>query len=162
MPASGLKGLKFRAMSTSRIAYTLRLGAWAELGAHAAQVRTQVFVHEQQIPAELEWDALDAQVLHAVAYGAQGQPLATGRLLQPALHQGQIGRMATLAHARGSGLGAAIVQALLQAARERGDSEVMLHAQRSAQSFYERMGFVCEGEPFDEVGIAHITMKQRL
>ena len=136
----------------------LRRGDWQALGADASRVRQEVFIQEQGIPAEMEWDADDAPALHAVAYNRLGQPLATGRLLQPAPGVGQIGRMAVHRVLRGAGLGREILQALLAAARERGDREVLLHAQRSAEGFYGRLGFAPRGEPFDEVGIPHIEM----
>ncbi|WP_137896644.1 YbgC/FadM family acyl-CoA thioesterase [Ramlibacter sp. 2FC] len=136
----------------------LRSGDWATLGADAAQVRHEVFIREQGIPQDMEWDEADATALHAVAYNRMGQPLATGRLLQPAPGVGQIGRMAVHRALRGARLGREILLALLAAARERGDREVLLHAQRSAEGFYRRLGFVPRGEPFDEVGIPHIEM----
>ncbi|MCJ0763305.1 YbgC/FadM family acyl-CoA thioesterase [Variovorax terrae] len=136
----------------------VRLGSWAELGADAAQVRTEVFVQEQRIPADMEWDAADQTALHAVACNRLGQPVATGRLLQPAPGVGQIGRMAVARVLRGTHLGRDIVHALVEFARQRGDHEVLLHAQRSAEGFYARQGFAPRGEPFEEVGIAHIEM----
>ncbi len=59
---------------------------------------------------------------------------------------------------RGSRLGRELLQALMAAARQRGDTEVLLHAQRSAEGFYSRLGFQPRGEPFDEVAIPHIEM----
>ncbi len=137
---------------------TVETGPWSALGEAAAQVRTEVFVDEQRIPKDMEWDAADATALHAVARNRLGQPLATGRLLQPAPGTGQIGRMAVKRVLRGSTLGHQILQALQQAARDRGDTEVLLHAQRSAEGFYAKAGFTVRGEPFDEVGIAHVEM----
>jgi predicted GNAT family N-acyltransferase len=136
----------------------LRRGDWQALGADASRVRQEVFIQEQGIPAEMEWDADDATALHAVAYNRLGQPLATGRLLQPAPGVGQIGRMAVHRVLRGAGLGREILQALLAAARERGDREVLLHAQRSAEGFYERLGWQRRGEPFVEAGVGHVEM----
>lgn len=136
----------------------LRRGDWQALGADASRVRQEVFVQEQGIPAEMEWDEADATALHAVACNRLGQPLATGRLLQPAPGVGQIGRMAVHRVLRGAGLGRAILQALVEAARERGDREIVLHAQRSAEGFYRGLGFAPRGEPFDEVGIPHVEM----
>lgn len=136
----------------------VRCGTWQALGPDAAIVRTAVFVIEQGIPAELEWDADDATSVHAVAYDGQGHPVATGRLLQPAPRQAQIGRVAVWREARGQGVGERIMRALMAQARLRGDREVMLHAQRSAENFYRRLGYTVRGEPFDEVGIAHVEM----
>ncbi len=135
-----------------------RLGSWAELGEDASRVRTEVFVAEQRVPMEMEWDEADATAVHAVAYNRLGQPLATGRLLARQAGVAKIGRMAVNRVLRGCGLGRDILQALMQAARQRGDHEVVLHAQRSAEGFYARLGFAPRGEPFDEVGIPHIEM----
>lgn len=132
----------------------VKLGDWANSKTEAQAIRYEVFVVEQNIPVELEWDEMDALCLHAVAYDAQGKALGTGRLL-PDSH---IGRMAVKKSARGAGVGAAILRALMEQARLRGDHEVKLNAQVSAEAFYQREGFMREGEVFDEAGIPHIGM----
>jgi len=136
----------------------VKTGSWELLGADAAVLRTRVFVQEQGIPADMEWDALDATALHAVAYNRLGQPLATGRLLQPLPGVAQIGRMAVHQVLRGAGLGQRVLLALAGAAAARGDTEVLLHAQRSAENFYRKLGFNARGEPFSEAGIPHLEM----
>jgi predicted GNAT family N-acyltransferase len=93
-----------------------------------------------------------------VAYNRLGQAVATGRLLAHAPGVGRIGRMAASRVLRGAGLGSAVLRALMAAARERGEDQVVLHAQRSAESFYARLGFAVQGAPFEEAGIAHIEM----
>ena len=135
-----------------------RTGSWNELAADAAALRTRVFVKEQGIPAELEWDEADASALHAVVYNRLRQPVATGRLVQYAPGVGKIGRVAVHEVLRGGGAGQHVMQSLIEAARRRGDTQVMLHAQRSAENFYARLGFAPRGEPFEEVGIPHIEM----
>lgn len=140
----------------------IRRGAWAQLGEAARQIRTEVFVQEQQIPLELEWDEDDATALHAVAYNRLGMPVATGRLLQHGPDVARIGRMAVTRVLRGSGLGRDILQSLLQAAAQRGDRSVLLHAQRSAEAFYRQLGFQPQGAPFEEAGIPHIEMVRAL
>jgi YbgC/YbaW family acyl-CoA thioester hydrolase len=140
----------------------VRVGDWATLGAHAKAIRSEVFLVEQRIPIEMEWDDADAQCVHAVAFNRLGMPLATGRLLQPAPQVARIGRMASSQAVRGAGVGRAVLDALLQAARARGDTEVMLHAQLSAAPFYTRAGFVPRGAAFEEAGIAHIEMARSL
>lgn len=140
----------------------VRVGSWDELGAGAREVRTAVFIDEQQIPVALEWDDADPQAVHAVAHNRLGQALATGRLLAGAPGTAHIGRMATLQAVRGSGLARTVLEALLAAARQRGDVQVVLHAQLSAQQFYARAGFLQRGPVFDEVGIAHIEMARRV
>ena len=142
----------------------VRLGAWAEVGADARALRTEVFVNEQNIPVELEWDDADHTALHAVGYNRFGSPVATGRLLQSApqgsgvARIGRIGRMAVTQALRGSGVGRLVLDALTTAAAQRGDHSVLLHAQSAAASFYRRAGFVEQGLPFDEAGIVHIEM----
>ncbi len=141
---------------------TLQLGEWIGLAEAARPVRTEVFLQEQRVPVEMEWDADDDTALHAVAVNRLGMPLATGRLLPAASGTARIGRMAVSRVLRGSGLGREILQALMQASQARGDAQVMLHAQRSAEGFYKRLGFVAQGEPFEEAGMAHIEMVKAL
>ena len=142
--------------------YSISEGTWAELGHEAAQLRVEVFVHEQGVPLEMEYDSADPDAIHAVARNQLGQVLATGRLLAPAPGVGKIGRMAVKRVMRGSGLGRDMLDTLAGAAARRGDHEIVLHAQRSAEGFYQRAGFNCRGEPFDEAGIPHIEMFRRL
>lgn len=140
----------------------VKTGDWTTLSRAATAVRTQVFVEEQGISQEDEWDAADATALHTVILNRLGQPVGTGRLLQDAPGVARIGRMAVLHPLRGAGVGQAVMAALEDAARARGDSEVILSAQRSAENFYQRLGYTPQGEPYDDVGIAHITMVRKL
>ncbi|TFZ00903.1 YbgC/FadM family acyl-CoA thioesterase [Ramlibacter henchirensis] len=140
----------------------VRTGRWADLGKDASAIRTSVFVEEQRIPAEMEWDEADEDAVHAVAYNRLGQPVATGRLLQARPGEAKVGRMAVHQVLRGSGLGRQVLQALSDAAAAHGDTRVVLHAQRTAEDFYRRLGFQPQGEPFDEAGIPHIEMSAPL
>ncbi len=140
----------------------VRVGTWDALQLHARAIRTEVFIDEQKIPLEMEWDDADAGAVHAVALNRFGRPLATGRLLRDASGVARIGRMAALRSLRGSGVGRAVLDALLQAAAARGDREVRLHAQTSAQGFYARAGFAPIGAVFEEAGMAHIEMARPL
>lgn len=140
----------------------IETGSWQMLGAAASQVRGEVFLDEQHIPIEMEQDLADETAIHALARNRLGLPVATGRLLQQAPGVGRIGRMAVNRVLRGANLGRDVLQALMQVARQRGDHEVMLHAQRSAEGFYARFGFVPRGEAFEEAGIVHIEMRHRL
>jgi YbgC/YbaW family acyl-CoA thioester hydrolase len=142
--------------------FEIRTGSWADLGADAQRIRTDVFVHEQRIPADLEWDEADAVAVHAVAYNRLGQAVGTGRLVQQASGIARIGRMAVHRAIRGAGVGQGLLEALLDAAARRGDHEAMLHAQRSAEAFYAGLGFMPCGAPFEEAGIAHIEMTRRI
>ena len=134
-------------------------------------VRREVFVVEQNVPEELEYDEYDATSVHVLAVGADGAALGTGRLIfgEEALKltwgvEGRVllGRLAVLAAARGTGLGVELVRAIEAAGRERGGVEVELHAQVRALGFYERLGYVAEGPVFDDAGIPHRTMTRVL
>lgn len=140
----------------------IKTGDWATLRAEAAKVRTAVFVNEQGIAPEMEWDEDDHTAVHAVAFNGLQQPIATGRLLKAAPGTGKIGRMAVSRVLRGSGVGRELLQVLMTTARQRGDTQVVLHAQRSAEDFYSRLGFQPRGEPFEEVSIEHIEMFKAL
>lgn len=140
----------------------LQVGNWSQLGTSAGAVRTEVFVQEQGIPKELEWDAADATAVHALVSNRLGQPLATGRLLWESAGVGRIGRMAVKKGLRGTGVGRMVLDALVKTSAERGDHEVLLHAQTSAEGFYLRAGFVPRGDVYQEAGIPHIEMFRRL
>ena len=140
----------------------VELGTWQALGAAASKVRTEVFLEEQRIPVEMEWDEADDTAVHVLARNRLGLPVATGRLLQHAPGVSRIGRMAVNRVLRGSNLGRDVLRALMQAAAQRGDREVLLHAQRNAEGFYARLGFLPRGEPFEEAGIVHIEMVHAL
>ena len=140
----------------------VKTGDWNTLGRDASRVRTAVFVREQGIPAEVEADAHDISARHAVLYNRLGMPIAAGRLLQSQPGTGRIGRMAVDRSVRGVRWGRQLLDALVDAARKRGDGDVQLHAQRSAEGFYRRAGFTVVGEPYEEAGIAHIAMARKL
>jgi predicted GNAT family N-acyltransferase len=118
-------------------------------------VREPVFVHEQRVPIDLEWDELDPLSEHVLALDADGVAIGTGRLT-PAR---KIGRMAVLAAWRGHGVGAALLVRLLERARRLGYPRVELYAQVDAIGFYARHGFVAYGERFEEAGIQHQSMR---
>jgi len=140
----------------------VRVGRWSELGEPARKIRSQVFVEEQRIPAEMEWDGADDGCVHALACNRFGLPLATGRMLEHVPGVAKIGRMAVLASMRGGHIGRAVLDALLQHARERGDREALLHAQLGAAPFYSRAGFIARGPVFEEAGIPHVEMVRSL
>jgi predicted GNAT family N-acyltransferase len=134
--------------------HDVRFGDWTQLQDDAKPIRMEVFVQEQNVPAELEMDDNDAVCLHAVAYNAQGQAVGTGRLLP----DGHIGRMAVRRTARGTGVGGALLRGLMAQAQARGDEKVMLSAQTHAAEFYLAHGFAADGDVFVEAGIPHIAM----
>ena len=140
----------------------IEIGDWPLMQSAAQAVRTAVFVQEQGIAPEDEWDEDDATSLHAVLFDVNGQALGNARLLQPTANVAKVGRMAVLRDMRGRSFGARLLQALLLEARRRGNKEVLLSAQRTAEGFYASHGFVVTGEPFDEVGIPHVEMRLSL
>ena len=140
----------------------IRVGGWTELGAAAKAIRTAVFTQEQQVPLAMGWDDADAGAVHALARNRLGLPLATGRLLEQSPGVARIGRMAVIPALRGSGVGRAVLDALLDAARDRGDREALLHAQTSAAGFYVRAGFSARGPIFEDAGITHVEMLRDL
>ncbi|WP_037863347.1 GNAT family N-acetyltransferase [Streptomyces sp. NRRL S-340] len=134
-------------------------------------VRKEVFVAEQGVPEEIEYDDLDAVAVHVLAVHDDGTPLGTGRLLhgEAAADRtggdaavGSLGRLAVTAAARGLGVGAALVRALEEAARVRGLTAMDLHAQTHALGFYERLGYAAYGPEFPDAGIAHRAMRRAL
>ncbi|MFE3069689.1 GNAT family N-acetyltransferase [Streptomyces sp. NPDC059247] len=134
-------------------------------------VRREVFVEEQGVPGELEYDAFDATAVHVLAVGADGLPLGTGRLLHGAdaagrtgadASVGSLGRLAVVRAARGLGVGAALVRGIEDAARERGLAAVDLHAQTHALGFYERLGYTAYGPEFPDADMPHRAMRRAL
>ena len=117
-----------------------------------------MFVAEQDVPVELEWDGLDPGCRHLLAEDAHGRPIGCARLLP----DGHIGRMAVLAPWRGRGVGRALLRAMLAQAAASGFAMVRLNAQVQALGFYAREGFQACGDVFDDAGIAHRAMQLAL
>ena len=138
--------------------FTVLEVSWKE-SQHALQaIRKTVFIIEQNVPEELEWDGLDAQCLQLLATDSQGQPIGCARFLT----SGHIGRMAVLSEWRGRGVGAALLRALLDIAWRQSHPEVFLNAQTYAVGFYEKYGFERLGDEFLDAGIPHFKMRCRL
>ncbi|WP_031089960.1 GNAT family N-acetyltransferase [Streptomyces sp. NRRL WC-3549] len=133
------------------------------------QVRKDVFVGEQNVPEEIEYDSCDATAVHVLAVAADGTALGTGRLLHGAdaagrtggdVTVGSLGRLAVVREARGLGVGAALVRAIEDEARTLGLTGVDLHAQTHALGFYERLGYAAYGPEFPDAGIPHRAMRR--
>jgi predicted GNAT family N-acyltransferase len=131
---------------------------WERARERARPVRYAVFVLEQGVPAELEWDDWDELSDHALVIGSDGETWGTARLLP----DGHLGRMGVDKSHRREGVGRLLVSALLQRARERGMARLVLHAQTHARGFYEKMGFEKYGDEFEEAGIPHVAMRLSL
>ena len=118
-------------------------------------LRRQVFILEQGVPAEEEWDGRDEEGWHWLATSPDLEPVGTARLLA----DGQIGRMAVLAEFRRQGIGAALLEQIFGKAKRLGMRSLFLHAQSYVTEFYLGAGFVPIGEQFEEAGISHIKME---
>jgi len=135
-------------------AFLVRSARWINDADAIARVRRAVFIEEQGVPEDLEWEARDGDCAWFVAEGGEGAVIGIGRLT-PA---GHVGRMAVLPDWRGRGVGSALLHAVLAEARARGQAEVRLSAQCRALSFYERHGFVATGNEYLDAGIRHRDM----
>ncbi len=138
--------------------FTVRLANWQDDCLALRLVRETVFIHEQRVPAELEWDKLDTKCLHLLAVDSAESPIGTARLLP----DGLIGRMAVLKEWRGRDVGSALVLRLLEEARERQIEQITLNAQLHARGFYVKFGFQIVGKEFMDAGIPHVRMNLRL
>jgi predicted GNAT family N-acyltransferase len=138
--------------------FTIRIMSWGEALPLARPVRERVFIDEQKVPRELEWDEWDETSDHAIAFDSGGDPIGTARLLP----SGRIGRMAVLKEWRRKGVGAALLAAVLERARSRSMTCAVLYAQTQAAGFYRRFGFSERGEEFEEAGIPHVEMTLEL
>jgi predicted GNAT family N-acyltransferase len=136
----------------------MRAGSWGEWARDAGAIRRAVFVDEAKLPPALAGDADDERAVHVVAVNRLGMAGATGRVLPGPHGQARIGRVAVLASLRRSRVGAALVDALIGTARDRGASELSLAAQAGTEPFYARAGFVPRDAPFHEAGVAHQEM----
>jgi len=134
--------------------YVIRRADWKRERETLGRIRELVFVQEQRVPPELEWDDRDAEALHLLAETAAGQAIGTARMLT----DGHIGRMAVLPQWRRCGVGSALLRELVRIAREREGCTPFLNAQTRALGFYRRHGFVAEGGEFLDADIPHRRM----
>jgi predicted GNAT family N-acyltransferase len=123
-------------------------------------VRHQVFVVEQAVPPALERDAFDAVAIHLVAL--RGEVVIGTLRLVVSGRGAKIGRMAVLAADRRRGTGSGLMDRAAEIARTMGVRDIALHAQLSAKAFYARLGYRAEGEPFEEAGIPHVSMRKTI
>ncbi|MFJ8359661.1 GNAT family N-acetyltransferase [Streptomyces sp. NPDC093984] len=158
-------------MSAGNAGYVVRIAEEPADREACFAVRKEVFVGEQGVPEDIEYDAYDATAVHVLAVREDGVPLGTGRLLHGEAAAaknggdasvGSLGRLAVTREARGLGVGAALVRAIEDAARARGLTAVDLHAQTQALGFYERLGYAAYGPEFPDAGIPHRSMRRSL
>lgn len=145
--------------------FTVTEAPWEQSRAAIQLIRNAVFVDEQHIPVELEWDGSDRNCIHVLAFDEQDNAIGTGRIqIHPdntsdgCNSVGHIGRIAVLKDWRGFGVGGALLAQLVGIARTQHLGSVYLNAQKHLQSYYERHEFEREGGVFNEAGIPHVRM----
>ena len=133
--------------------FSVKQGSWDQLQQDAKLIRKLVFISEQNIPEQDEWDDQDAISQHFVVYD-QNQPIATARLLA----NNSVGRVAVLKAYRGQGIGRLIMLEIIAYAQAQKRPSLQLSSQVHAISFYEKLGFSIQSDEYDECGIPHIEM----
>lgn len=129
----------------------------------AVRIRQLVFVKGQGVPMSLEIDENEAYCLHFVLYGEKGQVAATCRILPNKDHsEATLQHMAVLPAYQGQNLGKLLLEDVIQFCQKQGFKRMVLHAQLTAKGFYDKLGFTCFGEEFEEAGIMHISMEKSL
>lgn len=133
----------------------------AALLAIAHEIRRVVFVEEQRVAPDLEWDGLDDEAEHFVVFAPDGAPLGTARL-RVVDGVGKAERVAVHAHARGRGAGRRLMAAIEARAVELGLDRLRLNAQVAVLPFYEKLGYAAHGEVFVEAEIDHRAMTRAI
>jgi predicted GNAT family N-acyltransferase len=128
----------------------------------AFQLRRHVFEVEQKIPRPLYPDTFDGLADHAVAYDADGRCIGTGRAFRLDSRTVRIGRQVVAPDARHNGVGRSVYEALERITRMRGMKEIIVHAHLHAEPFYLRIGFVREGDVFEERGVRRVKLRKRI
>lgn len=132
-------------------------GKWAELANDAERIRREVFIQEQNIAEQDEWDAQDEISQHFVIYAVKQEKnhaIATARLLA----NNSIGRVAVLKSHRGQGIGRLLMLKIIDQAKIEQRRFVKLSAQMHAIPFYQSLGFATEGAEYLDCGIPHVDM----
>ena len=134
--------------------FQIVVATWKDQADVLCQIRRTVFIEEQNVPEELEWDGLDESCQHLLALDNNNNAIGTGRLCE----HGHIGRMAVIKDWRGKGVGGALLKKFIDIAQKTGTLKLVLNAQISAAGFYARYGFSVEGDEFMDAGIPHLRM----
>jgi len=123
-------------------------------------IRRDVFVLEQGVPPEIEYDELDSEATHYLAL-IEDRPVGCGRVIDKGSSVA-IGRVAVIEKQRNCGIGSGLIRRMVDDATASGYSQATLHAQVSAVAFYKKLGFECVGDNFLEANIPHISMRKDL
>src|SRR4030067_2331660 len=129
--------------------FTVSLVCWHDGEPLLKSIREAVFIREQGVPAELEWEGLDEGCRHALALSHSGDAIGCGRMFA----NGHIGRISVLPQWRKQKVGTAIVEALLDYARAHEYKQVDVDAQTHAVPFYDSFGFAVHGEEVMDAGL---------
>jgi predicted GNAT family N-acyltransferase len=138
----------------SKQIWTIQLVTWTEAESLLRAVREPVFILEQLVAAEFEWDGLDASAIHILALNTKNEPIGCARIVG-----NKVGRMAVLKNWRGSGVGRAILHAAIEVCRNQGEKHVNLSAQTQAIGFYANAGFVVTSGQYLDLHIPHVDMQ---
>jgi predicted GNAT family N-acyltransferase len=139
---------------------SIQITHWDEAKSQVMPIRHEIFIKEQKVPEELEWDDFDQDALHAIVK-KDDEVIGTARLIIDNTIA-RIGRMAIKKELRGQGIGQEMLEALVTKSLELDVSLIKLHAQVHAVSFYAKLGFEAHGEIFSEAGIDHVNMQKVL
>jgi len=145
-------------MMSDRFTVSIKTANWQRDKRALRAVRSEVFIHEQSVPEELEWDGLDDSALHLLAISTDNITVGTARLLP----EGHIGRVAVLKSWRHQGIGTALMLEITHQAERLGYKQLRLAAQLQAIPFYERLGFAAYGDDFMDAGIPHKNMRRSM
>lgn len=134
--------------------FIIKSVSWQSHAAQLTAVREQVFIQEQMVPVDLEWDGLDENAQHLLALNHVGEAIGCARLTG----DGSIGRMAVLKPWRGIGVGHAMLDQAIALYRQQNIRDITLSAQVHAIAFYEKAGFKVCSEPYLDANILHVDM----
>ena len=135
--------------------FSIQQVTWSEACNQLAYIRRKVFIEEQHVPEELEWDNQDKHAVHLLALDEENQPIGCVRMQQ----NGSIGRMAVVKKWRRRGVGKHLLTQVIFIAKQKGLTRLKLSSQYHAIDFYIRFGFKVYGEQFIDAGIPHQCME---
>lgn len=137
----------------------VQLGNWEVLKFQLIPIRTTVFIEEQRVPEELEWDNVDQSAVHLIASNQQKQCMGCARVsIHSNKNTAYIGRMAVLKTFRHQGVGRLLLQAALEYCLQQNVQIIALSAQTHAIGFYEKAGFKINSDAYMDAGILHVDM----
>ena len=136
---------------------TIEQVSWQQAETHLRQVRTVVFIHEQLVTPEFEWDDIDSSAVHLLALH-DNKPIGCLRII----HHQKIGRMAVLKPWRGKGVGNMLLKQAIEVCRQHGSTQIVLSAQTHAMHFYQQAGFQITSGEYTDVQIPHVDMCLKL